>query len=70
MSTPTTTLEPTSVRLALSVTEAAKVLGISRASAYELVKTGELPSVKLGGRIIVPIRLLERMLNGEELPLG
>lgn len=42
------------VRLALSVTEAAELLGISRALAYELVARGELPSVRLGRRVVVP----------------
>ena len=35
-------------RLLLSVAEAAALLGISRAYAYELVMAGELASVKLG----------------------
>ncbi|MGB3485172.1 MULTISPECIES: helix-turn-helix domain-containing protein [Mycobacteriaceae] len=32
---------------------AAVLLGISRASAYRLVATGELPSRRLGGRVYV-----------------
>ena len=47
-------------RLALSVTEAAALLGISRALAYELVARGELPSIRLGRRLVVPkVALLE-----------
>ncbi len=46
----------------LSVPEAAQVLGISRAFAYELVARGELPHVRLGRRIVVPVRVVERML--------
>lgn len=41
-------------RLALTVTEAASLLGISRALAYELVARGELPSIRLGRRLVVP----------------
>ena len=41
-------------RLAMSVTEAADLLGISRALAYELVARGDLPSVRLGRRLVVP----------------
>ncbi len=37
----------------LPVPRAAVLLGISRASAYRLVSTGELPSKRLGGRIYV-----------------
>ena len=60
----TTNLEPNH-RLTLTVTEAAGVLGISRASAYECVKTGELPSVRLGGRILIPTKLLNKLLDGD-----
>jgi excisionase family DNA binding protein len=41
-------------RLTLSVTEAAEMIGISRALAYDLVARGELPSVRLGHRVVVP----------------
>jgi excisionase family DNA binding protein len=39
--------------LLLPVPRAAKLLGISRASAYRLVAAGELPSRRLGGRVYV-----------------
>ena len=51
-------------RLVLTVTEAAGALGISRTHAYELVARGELPSLRLGRRIVVPRRGLERLLDG------
>jgi excisionase family DNA binding protein len=41
-------------RLVVSVTEAAELLGISRGLAYELARTGELPSLRLGRRLVVP----------------
>lgn len=47
----------------LTVTEAAGILGISRAFAYELVARGELPAVKLGRRIVVPKRALASLLD-------
>ena len=40
--------------LMLSVPEVAVVLGISRASTYELVKSEGFPSLKIGSRIVVP----------------
>jgi len=49
-------------RLCMSVPEAAKLLGISRNNAYELVKRGELPSIKLGKRKLIPKIALERKL--------
>lgn len=40
--------------LMLSVPDVAKVLGISRAGAYELAHSKEFPSMKVNSRIIVP----------------
>jgi excisionase family DNA binding protein len=49
-------------RLCIKVTEAAKMLGISRNFAYELVKQGKLPVVKFGKRLLIPRVALEKML--------
>jgi excisionase family DNA binding protein len=49
----------------MTVDEAAKRLRISRNGAYEAVRRGEIPSIKIGKRILVPRAALERMLNGE-----
>ena len=38
----------------MTVTETANVLGISRSSAYECVRLGAIPSIRLGRRIVVP----------------
>lgn len=46
-------------KLALSVTEAAHAIAISRASAYRMVDRGELPSITIGGRKVVPVAALE-----------
>ncbi len=54
-------------RLTVTVTEAAEILGVSRTSAYELVRAGALPSVRLGRRIVVTRRALEELL-GAPLP--
>jgi excisionase family DNA binding protein len=53
----------TQLRLVLTVEEAAAALGISRASAYEAVRVGEIPSLRIGKRILVPKSALERMLE-------
>jgi excisionase family DNA binding protein len=53
-------------RLVLSVTEAAEILGISRAFAYELVARGHLPHIRLGRRIVVPHVQLDRLLEGRD----
>jgi excisionase family DNA binding protein len=49
-------------RLTVSVPEAARILGISRALAYELVARGELPSLRLGRRLVVPVARLAALL--------
>ena len=49
-------------RLTLSVEEAAHLLGISRGLAYELARSGQLPVVRLGRRLLVPKVSLELML--------
>ena len=55
--------------LMLSVKELGAVLGISRTSAYELVHTKEIPSVKVGSRILVPkaklIEWIESQVNDD-----
>ena len=50
-------------RVVLSVEETAALLRISRGLAYEMVRTGRLPSIKLGRRLLVPRPALERMLG-------
>lgn len=50
-------------RLTMTVSEAAEVLGISRAFAYELVGRGEIPVVRFGRRVVVPRRALETLLE-------
>lgn len=36
----------------LTLPEVAKVLRVSRAKAYQMAQTGELPSVKIGTRVV------------------
>ena len=47
--------------LLLAVPKAARILGISRASAYRLVKSGELPTRRLGGRVYVVTACLREL---------
>lgn len=50
-------------RLTITVEEAAARLGISRTLAYELVRRGEIPSLRLGRRRLVPVHALDLMLR-------
>ena len=50
-------------RLTLTVEEAGELLGISRALAYEMARTGQLPTLRFGKRIVVPKKAIESMLE-------
>ena len=50
-------------RLTWTVTEAAQLLGIYRASAYEAAHRGELPVRVIGRRMLVPRVALLRLLS-------
>ena len=50
-------------RLTFTVEEAARALGIGRNTAYEAVRTGELPCLRVGGRILVPKAAVNRLLE-------
>jgi len=52
-------------RMTLTVEETAKRLGIGRNQAYEAIKRGELPAIRIGKRLLVPEAALDRMLNAE-----
>jgi len=63
-SLPATHLPPPSEgRMAYSVEEAANVIGIGRTLAWSLVRSGELPSVRVAGRVLVRRRQLEEWLD-------
>lgn len=48
----------------MTVDEVAKLLRVSRNAAYEAVARKEIPSVRIGRRILVPRAALERLLEG------
>ena len=45
-------------RVTLTIEETAKLLGIGRSAAYEAARRGELPSRRLGRRVVVPVPAL------------
>ena len=47
----------------LTVEETAKYLGIGRSLCYRMVREGNIPSVKLANRILVPKVKLDGMLS-------
>jgi excisionase family DNA binding protein len=55
----------TATKATISVEEAAKVLGISRGSAYRAARNGSLPILRLGARMLVPVPRLLQILGAE-----
>ena len=49
-------------RLTISVPEAARRLGIGRNQGYECARRGEIPTVRMGKRLLVPLAAFEAML--------
>jgi excisionase family DNA binding protein len=47
----------------LTVRETAEILRIGLSQAYSGIKSGEIPSTKIGGSYRVPLRLLQQMLE-------
>ena len=47
-----------------TLNEVASLLRISRGSAYEAAKRKEIPTIRIGRRLLVPSDALERLLSG------
>lgn len=58
--------EPDEDSLVWTVQQAGERLGISRQSAYELVRRGRIPAIRLGRRLAVPKAALRQMLERGE----
>ena len=52
-------------KLTYTIEEAGILLGIGRNSAYKGVKAGEIPSITIGGRKLVPKAALDAKLAGK-----
>jgi len=55
-------------KLTFTVEEAGKLLGISRALAYEMARTGKLPTLRFGKRLVVPKKAVQNMLELATIP--
>lgn len=55
----------------LSVNQLANVLGISRTSSYDLVRSKDFPSITIGSRIVIPkdelMIWIQNQLNSKEV---
>ena len=50
-------------KLGYSVEDAAPILGVGRTTIFELIAKGQLESVKIGRRRIIPADALQRLLD-------
>ncbi len=62
---PTLTLEDLRARTVVSVEEGGAALGLSRSTAYQAAKTGDLPTLRVGRKLVVPTARLLRLLGDE-----
>ena len=51
--------------LTYSVEEVARLLGIARNGAYERVRAGDIPSIRMGKRYLIPRERFHAWLNGQ-----
>ena len=51
-------------KLALSVDETAKLLGVSRNTVYEAIRQNRITAIRFGRRMLVPRAALEQLLSG------
>lgn len=54
----------TAPRLTVTVPEAGVLLGIGRRAAYEAARSGALPTLHFGGRVVVPLPRLLELVGG------
>ena len=47
----------------LSISEAAAALGISRPTFYRLIRADGLPTIRVGGRALIPVKQLREWLD-------
>lgn len=51
-------------RVTITVPEAAKVLGLGRKQAYAAAARGAIPTLRIGRRLLVPVRPLLDLVDG------
>ncbi len=52
----------TTKRLTMTIPEAAERLGIGRNQGYEAARCGQIPTIRIGKRLLVPVTALENKL--------
>ena len=60
-----TALDDLERRITLTVEEVASLLGLGRTAAYEAARRGQIPSRRLGRRVVVPVPALLTWLGAD-----
>lgn len=56
-------------KILLKPTEAAEALSLGRTRVYEMLATGELPSIRIGRSIRLPVAALQRWISERQSSL-
>jgi excisionase family DNA binding protein len=54
---------PTVDRLVYTIVEAGRLLGLGRNGSYEAARRGDIPTIRIGRRLLVPKAMLHRALD-------
>jgi excisionase family DNA binding protein len=58
----------TTQRIAVSVQEGAKMLGISKPHFLPLIKEGKIRTIRIGRRVLVSVQSLREFVDGKNAP--
>ena len=61
--TATRTVDQAPEPATMSIPAAARLLGISRSAGYRAVANGQIPTIRIGRRLLVPTAKLHRLLG-------
>lgn len=56
-------INPAPRPITVRIPEACRITGIGRSKLYELIKAGDIPTIKVGSMTLVPVKGLERFLE-------
>ncbi|BBE33311.1 helix-turn-helix domain-containing protein [Sphingosinicella microcystinivorans] len=56
-------IDPAPRPITVRIPEACRITGIGRSKLYELIKAGDIPTIKVGSMTLVPVIGLERFLE-------
>jgi excisionase family DNA binding protein len=57
-------------RITLTVEETASLLGLGRTATYEAARRGQIPSRRLGRRVVIPVPALLTWLGADQTAGG